>query len=165
MTAPEDSELADLATESGTEVSQADDQAKHRHADLVDEITEHNHRYHVLDAPVISDAEYDALMRELRELEDDFPDLRTPDSPTQRVGGTVAAGFAPVQAPVAAAQPRQRLLRGGVRRLVRNGRSALGGTGPFLCELKIDGLAVDLVYRNGRLAGRQPGATVSPART
>ena len=73
MTAPEDSELADLATESGTEVSQADDQAKHRHADLADQVAEHNHRYHVLDAPVISDAEYDALMRELRQLEEDLP--------------------------------------------------------------------------------------------
>jgi DNA ligase (NAD+) len=153
VTGPEDSELAEIATEAadGVEVSQADDQAKHRHVDLVDQITEHNHRYHVLDAPVISDAEYDAMMRELRQLEEDYPDLRTPDSPTQQVGDAVAAGFAPV------------------RHLTRlfsldnafsaaefdnwNARAErLGGTGPFLCELKIDGLAVDLVYRNGALA-------------
>ncbi|HEX9553893.1 MAG TPA: NAD-dependent DNA ligase LigA [Streptosporangiaceae bacterium] len=132
-------------------MSQADDQARHRHADLAEQVAEHNHRYHVLDSPVISDAEFDALLRELRQLEEEYPDLRTPDSPTQQVGDGVAAGFAPV------------------RHLVRlfsldNAFSAaeldswfaraerLGGTGPFLCELKIDGLAVDLVYRDGALA-------------
>jgi DNA ligase (NAD+) len=137
VTGPEDSEAAEIATEAA--------------ADLVDRVTEHNHRYHVLDAPVISDAEYDELMRELRQLEEDYPDLRTPDSPTQRVGDAVAAGFAPVQ-------HLTRLFS------LDNAFSAaefdnwyaraerLGGTGPFLCELKIDGLAVDLVYRNGSLA-------------
>jgi DNA ligase (NAD+) len=153
VTGPEDSESAEIATEAAddVEVNQADDQAKHRHADLVDQVTEHNHRYHVLDSPVISDAEYDELMRELRQLEEDYPDLRTPDSPTQRVGDVVAAGFAPVQ-------HLTRLFS------LDNAFSAaefdnwyaraerLGGTGPFLCELKIDGLAVDLVYRNGSLA-------------
>jgi DNA ligase (NAD+) len=133
------------------DVSQADDQARHRHADLADEIAEHNHRYHVLDSPVISDAQYDALMRELRQLEEDYPDLRTPDSPTQRVGDVIAVGFAPVR-------HLERLfsldnafsedeLGSWFARAER-----LGGTGPFLCELKIDGLAVDLVYRGGVLA-------------
>jgi DNA ligase (NAD+) len=133
------------------DVSQADDQARHRHADLADEIAEHNHRYHVLDSPVISDAEYDALMREIRQLEEDYPDLRTPDSPTQRVGDVIAVGFAPVR-------HLERLFS------LDNAFSAdelgswfaraerLGGAGPFLCELKIDGLAVDLVYRGGVLA-------------
>jgi len=157
VTGPDEVELADIGAEAslgtgdGAEVSQADDQAKHRHADLAEQIAEHNHRYYVLDSPVISDAEFDALLGELRQLEAEYPDLRTPDSPTQRVGSAVAAGFAPV------------------RHLVRlfsldNAFSAaeldswfaraerLGGTGPFLCELKIDGLAVDLLYRNGRLA-------------
>jgi DNA ligase (NAD+) len=153
VTGPEDPDLGEITAGAGesADVSQADDQARHRHADLADQVTEHNHRYHVLDAPVISDAEYDALMRELRQLEEEYPDLRTPDSPTQRVGDAVAAGFAPV------------------RHLTRlfsldNAFSAaefdnwharaerLGGTGPFLCELKIDGLAVNLVYRNGSLA-------------
>jgi DNA ligase (NAD+) len=129
----------------------ADDEARHRHADLADQISEHNYRYHVLDTPVVSDAEYDAQMRELRQLEEDFPDLRTPDSPTQQVGGPVATGFAPVR-------HLQRLFS------LDNAFSAaeldswyaraerLGGAGPFLCELKIDGLAVDLVYVNGALA-------------
>ena len=155
MTAPEDSELADTGSEIAApgvaDIGQADEAARHRHADLVDEVTEHNYRYHVLDSPVVSDAEYDALMRDLRQLEEQYPDLRTPDSPTQQVGDVIAAGFAPV------------------RHLMRlfsldNAFSAaefdswyaraerLGGTGPFLCELKIDGLAVDLVYRDGVLA-------------
>ncbi len=142
-------------------VPQADEQAKHRHADLAEQVAEHNHRYHVLDSPVISDAEYDALIRQLRQLEDDFPELRTPDSPTQQVGDVIAAGFAPVR-------HLQRLfsldnafsaeeLDGWFARAER-----LGGTGPFLCELKIDGLAVDLVYTNGMLtsaATRGDGVT------
>jgi DNA ligase (NAD+) len=150
---PQDSDLGELAGDEtpAPDVPQASDEARHRHADLADQVAEHNYRYHVLDSPVVSDAEYDSLMRQLRELEDEYPDLRTPDSPTQRVGGPVAAGFAPV------------------RHLVRlfsldNAFSAeeldswysraerLGGTGPFLCELKIDGLAVDLVYTGGRLS-------------
>ncbi len=139
----------------------ADDAARHRHADLADQIAEHNHRYYVLDAPVVSDAEYDKLMRELRELEETYPELRTPDSPTQRVGAVVATGFAPVR-------HLERLLSldnafsaeeldGWAARAQR-----LGGAGPFLCELKIDGLAVDLVYTGGvltRAATRGDGVT------
>jgi len=143
----------------------ADAPARHRHADLVVEITEHNHRYHVLDAPLISDAEYDALMRELRELEARYPDLRTPDSPTQKVGDVISTDFAPVE-------HLERLLS------LDNAFSAeeldawaartqrLAGpdaeVGPYLCELKIDGLAVALVYRDGalvRAATRGDGVT------
>jgi DNA ligase (NAD+) len=142
----------------------ADPAARHRHADLSTEITEHNYRYHVLDSPLVSDAEYDALMRELRELEDRYPDLRTPDSPTQKVGGAISTGFAPVQ-------HLDRLLS------LDNAFSAeefdawatraerLGGAenlAPYLCELKIDGLAIALVYRDGRLlraATRGDGVT------
>jgi len=149
----------------GVEAAEADAGARHRHADLVVEITEHNHRYHVLDAPVVSDAEYDALMRELRALEDGFPDLRTPDSPTQKVGDVVSTDFAPVE-------HLERLLS------LDNAFSAeeldawaarterLAGpdtaVGPYLCELKIDGLAVALVYRDGilvRAATRGDGVT------
>ncbi|HUJ05513.1 MAG TPA: NAD-dependent DNA ligase LigA [Streptosporangiaceae bacterium] len=153
MSDTEDTELGAVAAADGQApaVQQADELARHRHADLADQITEHNYRYYVLDAPVASDAEYDTLMREIRELEERYPDLRTPDSPTQRVGGQVATGFAPVR-------HLERLFS------LDNAFSAaeldswyaraerLGGTGPFLCELKIDGLAVDLVYTDGRLA-------------
>ena len=71
--------------------------ARQRHAQLSVEITEHDHRYYVLDAPVVSDAEYDALMRELRAIEERYPELRTPDSPTQRVSGGVSTLFSPVE--------------------------------------------------------------------
>ncbi len=138
-------------------------QARQRHADLAEQITEHNYRYHVLDSPLISDAEYDKLMRELRELEDSYPELRTPDSPTQKVGGAISTDFAPVA-------HLERLLSldnafsdaeldAWAARAERLGG---GDVGPFLCELKIDGLAVDLVYRNGRLeraATRGDGVT------
>jgi DNA ligase (NAD+) len=142
-------------------VEEATMPARHRHAELSVELTEHNHRYHVLDAPLVSDAEYDALMRELRELEDRYPELRTPDSPSQKVGGAVSTEFTAVQ-------HLERLLS------LDNAFSAaeldawaarvarLGGTGPYLCELKIDGLAIALVYRNGALvrgATRGDGVT------
>jgi DNA ligase (NAD+) len=124
---------------------------RRRHAQLSLELTEHNHRYHVLDSPLISDAEYDALMRELRGLEERYPELRTPDSPTQHVGGAISTVFTAVE-------HLERLLSldnvfsdedlgAWADRAAR-----LGGTGPYLCELKIDGLAIDLVYRDGVLA-------------
>ena len=76
--------------------SDVDAAARHRHAELSAEVTEANHRYYVLDSPTLSDAEYDAAMRELRDLEERYPELRTPDSPTQRVGGAVSTEFTPV---------------------------------------------------------------------
>jgi len=125
------------------------------------EIAENDYRYYILDSPLVSDAEYDKLMREIRALEEQYPDLRTPDSPTQRPAGGVATQFTPVQ-------HLQRLLS------IDNAFSAeeldawaaraarLGGGGPYLCEVKIDGLAVALVYRNGALvrgATRGDGTT------
>ncbi|MGI8447195.1 MAG: NAD-dependent DNA ligase LigA [Streptosporangiaceae bacterium] len=135
--------------------------ARHRHAGLSAEITEANHRYHVLDSPTISDAEYDAFMRELRVLEERYPELRTPDSPTQRVGGAISTEFTAVE-------HLERLLSldnafSGEELDAWAARAErLGGTGPYLCELKIDGLAVDLVYRGGalvRAATRGDGTT------
>ncbi len=135
---------------SGAEPQEAPADARRRHADLSLEITEADHRYYVLDSPTISDIDYDTKMRELRALEEQYPDLRTPDSPTQTVHGTVSTLFTPVE-------HLERLLSldnvftdedlgGWADRVTR-----LGGTGPFLCELKIDGLAIDLVYRDGAL--------------
>src|SRR5260370_541736 len=125
-------------------------EARRRHADLSLDITEADHRYYVLDAPTIPDIHYDTKMRELRALEEQYPDLRTPDSPTQTVHGTVSTLFTPVE-------HLERLLGldnvftdedlgGWADRAAR-----LGGAGPYLCELKIDGLAIDLVYRDGAL--------------
>ena len=134
---------------------------RQRHAELAAELQEHQYRYHVLDSPVISDYEYDTMLRELESIEEQIPELRTPDSPSQRVGGMFSTDFAPVQH----LQPLQSLdnvfsaegLDGWVARAAR-----LGGTGPYVCELKIDGLAVALVYRKGRLqraATRGDGVT------
>jgi DNA ligase (NAD+) len=123
---------------------------RHRHAELSEDLLEHQYRYHVLDSPLVSDAAYDEMMRELVSLEEELPELRTPDSPSQKVGGSISTDFTAVQ-------HLQRLLS------LDNAFSAaeldswagraerLGGSGPYLCELKIDGLAVALVYRNGRL--------------
>ena len=72
-------------------------QARERHAELAREIDEHRYRYHVLDRPVVSDGEYDALFREIEALEAAHSELRTPDSPTQQVGFTYSTEFAPVQ--------------------------------------------------------------------
>jgi len=135
---------------SGREPEAAPADARRRHADLSLEITEADHRYYILDSPTISDIDYDTKMRELRALENEYPDLRTPDSPTQTVHGTISTLFTPVE-------HLERLLSldnvfsdedlgGWADRVTR-----LGGTGPYLCELKIDGLAIDLVYRDGVL--------------
>ncbi|HEY0716797.1 MAG TPA: NAD-dependent DNA ligase LigA, partial [Streptosporangiaceae bacterium] len=136
-------------------------EARQRHADLSAQVTDARHRYYVLDSPTIADAEFDRLLRELEGLEERYPELRTPDSPTQQVGGSVSTLFTP-------AEHLQRLLS------LDNSFSAAeldawaeraaggGGTGPYLCELKIDGLAIALIYRNGRLTR---GATRGDGRT
>jgi DNA ligase (NAD+) len=139
-------------TDAGT-TEEASADARRRHADLSLDITEADHRYYVLDSPTISDIDYDTTMRELRALEDRYPDLRTPDSPTQTVHGNISTLFTPVE-------HLERLLSldnvftdedlgGWADRATR-----LAGEAPisaYLCELKIDGLAIDLVYRDGAL--------------
>src|SRR6266536_1035761 len=72
-------------------------EAKVRVEELREQLNHHSYRYHVLDEPEVSDAEYDELMRDLHRLEDEFPELVTPDSPTQRVGGAPADLFKPVE--------------------------------------------------------------------
>ncbi|HME63932.1 MAG TPA: NAD-dependent DNA ligase LigA, partial [Streptosporangiaceae bacterium] len=142
----------DAGTDAGT-AEEAPADARRRHADLSLDITEADHRYYVLDSPTISDIEYDTTMRELRALEDQYPDLRTPDSPTQTVHGNISTQFTPVE-------HLERLLSldnvftdedlgAWADRAAR-----LAGEAPinaYLCELKIDGLAIDLVYRDGAL--------------
>ncbi|NIL56377.1 NAD-dependent DNA ligase LigA [Salinispora arenicola] len=125
--------------------------ARERHATLSLELTEHQYRYYVLDAPTISDAEFDERLRELAALEAEFPALRTPDSPTQRVGGAFSTDFTPV----AHAERMMSLdnaftdeeLDAWAERVERDA----GGPVPYLCELKVDGLAINLTYERGRL--------------
>jgi DNA ligase (NAD+) len=126
--------------------------AASRAAELRAVIDEANHRYHVLDQPSIADSEYDALMRELQQLEAEHPDLVTPDSPTQRVGAPPSSEFASVTHPqpmLSLANARNEAeLRAWADRLER----LLDGD-PFqlVTEPKIDGLAVSLVYQDGLL--------------
>jgi DNA ligase (NAD+) len=142
------------------------DEARQRHAELTEKMLDAQYRYHVLDSPTIDDGEYDAGIRELNSLEEQFPELRTPDSATQQVGGTISTMFTPVEhlerlmsldnvfsaAELAAWHERAVKLAGGAGGGSAAGSGAAGDPGPYLCELKIDGLAIDLVYENGRLA-------------
>ncbi len=120
--------------------------------ELADEVREHQFRYYVRDAPTITDADFDALLRRLQELEDAHPELRTPDSPTQLVGG---AGFATDFTP---AEHLERMLSldnvfnpDELAAWTTRLRAEIGDREHFLCELKIDGVALGLVYRDGRL--------------
>jgi DNA ligase (NAD+) len=117
----------------------------------------HNHRYYVLDSPEISDAEYDKLMRELKQLEDEHPELITPDSPTQRIGAAPVAAFGVVEHPQPLLSLANAFSDEELDAWYRRASNLLGGRKTDLvCELKIDGLAVALTYANGLL---QVGAT------
>jgi DNA ligase (NAD+) len=118
------------------------------------ELNFHNHRYYVLDAPLISDGEYDALLRELQELEGRFPALRTPDSPTQRVGAPPLDAFERAEHVRPMLSLDNAMDEGELREFDGRVRRALGEDVPlrYTCEPKFDGLAVELVYRDGRLS-------------
>lgn len=141
-----------MAGEKHAEPTSVPAEAREKHAQLAEQIEEHRFRYYVNDAPVVSDAEFDKLLRSLEALEEEHPELRTPDSPTQKVAGAYATEFTSVQ-------HRLRMLS------LDNAFSDLElaawaervakdvGTSDhhFLCELKVDGLAVNLTYERGRL--------------
>ncbi len=123
--------------------------AEKRVQELHVQLNQLNYEYHVLDQPTVSDAEYDQLLRELINLEESFPQLKSPDSPTQRVGGAVLDMFEKVQhqSPMLSlgnAFGEQDLLD-----FDRRVRQAVGDLISYVCELKIDGLAVSLRYENG----------------
>jgi DNA ligase (NAD+) len=140
----------------------ATDEARAEHARLSQQVDDDAYRYYVLDEPTSSDAEYDRAMRRLEALEDQFPELRTPSSPTQRVGGTYSTLFTAVD-------HLERMLSldntfsedelaAWAQRVARDA----GAEPDYLCELKVDGLAVNLVYQDGRLVR---GATRGDGRT
>lgn len=126
--------------------------AREKHALLAEQVEEHRFRYYVKDQPVISDGEFDKLLRGLEALEEEYPELRTPDSPTQKVAGAYETDFASVE-------HRERMLSldnafddeelaAWAERVAKDvGTSAYH----YLCELKVDGLAVNLTYEHGRL--------------
>lgn len=128
---------------------QIEDDVSARVDHLRHEIEQANYQYHVLDAPTISDAEYDALLRELINLENAHPELQSPDSPTQRVGGQVSAGFRPHR-------HREPMLSLGnafsfseLHAWYDRVSNLLGRRPSVVAEPKIDGLAVSLTYENG----------------
>jgi DNA ligase (NAD+) len=133
-----------------------------RHAELAGELDDHAYRYYVLDQPTVSDAEYDAMMRELEKLEERFPSLRTPDSPTQKVAGTISTLFTPVEHLERMMSLDNCFSEDELDAWAKRAEREVGKDAEYLCELKIDGLAVDLVYENGRLVR---GATRGDGRT
>ena len=129
------------------------DELERRAADLRKAMRHHDYLYHVLDAPEISDEEYDRLFRELRALEEAHPRLRTADSPTQRVGGSPLESFQTVEhvAPMLSLDSAQE--EGKLRRFDERIRKGLGDETPveYVLEPKLDGASVELVYEDGVL--------------
>jgi DNA ligase (NAD+) len=119
--------------------------------ELRDFIRRHEHAYYVLDQPEVSDAEYDALFKELRQIEEDRPDLLTPDSPTQRVGGEASDQFAKVRHRAPMLSLQNAFDEAEIRAFDKRVRAAVGDKVAYCAELKIDGLAINLTYAKGRL--------------
>jgi DNA ligase (NAD+) len=125
--------------------------------DLRSRIRHHEERYYVLNDPEISDAEFDALMKELEALEAEYPDLVTPDSPSRRVGGRPVEGFATVEhsAPMLSLEnsyneEELKAFDDRLRRGLADAGAAIERV-PYVAELKIDGLSISLTYEDGRL--------------
>jgi len=135
----------------GAEVSAATPKAREEHLQAAEQVEDARWRYYVKDAPTMSDADFDKLMRRLEKLEQRYPDLRTPDSPTQKVGGAVSTEFTPVDhleqmMSLDNAFSAEELAAW----KARLDREEITGA-DFLCELKVDGLAINLLYESGRL--------------
>ena len=146
-----DAELTTPDQASSVELAEVPDEARHRWTDLAEQINGHRFAYYVREQPTVSDGEFDRLLHELEALEEQYPGLRTPDSPTQVVGGTFSTDFAAVD-------HLERLLSldnvfslDELRAWMERAAQAAGTAVTWLCELKIDGLAIDLVYEDGRL--------------
>jgi DNA ligase (NAD+) len=126
--------------------------ARHRHAELVEQVDRARFDYFVRDSPTLADGAYDRMMRELQEIEEAHPDLRTPDSPTQTVGGTFSTEFTAVDhlermMSLDNAFSTEELASWAER----VERDAGGARVHYLCEIKVDGVAINLLYQAGRL--------------
>ncbi len=132
-------------------VATAPPEARERHREVSEQVDDARWRYYVLDDPTLSDSDFDVRLRELEALEDSYPELRTPDSPTQKVGGAVSTEFTAVDH----LQRMESLdnaftseeLASWYSRILREGIESPA----LLCELKVDGLAINLLYEEGRL--------------
>jgi DNA ligase (NAD+) len=137
--------------EQSAAVATAPPEARERHRELSEQVDDARWRYYVLDDPTLSDADFDVRLRDLEALEESYPELRTPDSPTQQVGGAVSTEFTAVDH----LQRMESLdnaftfeeLAGWYSRILREVIEAPA----LLCELKVDGLAINLLYEEGRL--------------
>ncbi|MDR5738585.1 MULTISPECIES: NAD-dependent DNA ligase LigA [unclassified Caballeronia] len=161
MSAKTQAESAATAN-SGAAVPSAD-RPEERAAWLRTELERANYAYYVLDQPELPDAEYDTLFKELQGIETEHPDLVTPDSPTQRVGGQVAEGFAPVVHDVPMLSLNNGFADEDIAAFDKRVSDALGAAPvQYACELKFDGLAISLRYDDGRFvqaSTRGDGAT------
>ncbi|WP_370939669.1 NAD-dependent DNA ligase LigA [Amycolatopsis sp. cg13] len=139
-----------VAVEAAQDVTDVPADVRERHGALAEEIRGHQFRYYVLDSPIVSDGQFDALLSDLQEIEDAYPALITPDSPTQNVGGTFSTEFT-------AHDHLERMLSldnvfdtDEFLTWVERVEKEIGST-EYLAELKIDGLAINLLYENGKL--------------
>jgi DNA ligase (NAD+) len=151
VTSQDEARLSSAVTPAVEGADDVPDDVRARHAVLADELRGHQFRYYILDSPTITDGDFDTLLRELEAIEAAHPSLVTPESPSQRVGGTFSTDFT-------AHDHLERMLsldnvfgvdelHGWWDRVAK----AVGGPVHFLCELKIDGLAINLLYEGGRL--------------
>ena len=122
-----------------------------RMKELHDLLHEYGHAYYVLDEPIVSDAVYDQYLRELLELEEQYPSLILPDSPTQRVGGKPLEGFQKVRHRTPMLSLSNAFSTEDLKEFDRRIRELVGEDFRYVCELKIDGLAVSLLYEDGKL--------------
>ncbi|MGI8648526.1 MAG: DNA ligase (NAD(+)) LigA [Acidimicrobiales bacterium] len=127
------------------------DDARHRHTQLAEELRQHQFNYYVTDAPTISDAAFDELMRELIALEEKYLQFKTPESPTQQVGGGFSTEFATVDHVERMLSLDNAFSESELAAWAERVSAEAGSDLHYLCELKIDGLAVNLLYEHGRL--------------
>ncbi|HSK55676.1 MAG TPA: NAD-dependent DNA ligase LigA [Jiangellales bacterium] len=147
MTEPEELTSVDAAVEQQAPPPDVREQ----HQRLAEQVEEHRYRYYVLDRPTVSDAEFDELLRALEQLEERWPALRTPDSPTQKVAGSYVTEFTPVEHLERMLSLDNAFSVEGVTAWAQRVEREVGEGAEYLCELKVDGLAVALVYEAGRL--------------
>ncbi|WP_460442392.1 NAD-dependent DNA ligase LigA [Amycolatopsis stemonae] len=147
---PQDQVAAVDAPVAAEDVADVPADVRERHSALAEEVRDHQYRYYVLDSPIISDGQFDELLGELQRIEDEHPALVTPESPTQRVGGTFSTDFTPYD-------HLERMLsldnvfdQDEFLAWLERVEKEVGRT-EFLAELKIDGLAINLLYENGHL--------------
>ncbi|SFE88794.1 NAD-dependent DNA ligase LigA [Alteribacillus iranensis] len=137
-------------------------EAQERAEELRNLLEKYGHHYYVLDAPLVPDAEYDAKMQELIKLEEEYPELKTSDSPTVRIGGPPLDAFVKVRHDVPMMSLGNAFSEQDLRDFDRRIHQAINKEVSYICELKIDGLAVSLTYENGRFvrgATRGDGTT------